>query len=183
MTQDQDRNDGCQNTDRHLWPQVSEDAFAPRIFVTAGDGIGIDVGGHVIVKLLRDWHALAARPPLCASAQQPVATVEQVALLWSPEEMADLMDALARSADRHTNSYTETAHLCRNAAQTIRALAEQPAAMVERAISDEMVNSALNAWFASPPSETDQGLERSMRAALTAALAEQPHSEGSKPKS
>lgn len=37
-------------------------------------------------------------------------------------------------------------------------------------ISDEMVDHALKAWFASPPSETDQGLERSMRAALKAAL-------------
>ncbi|WLA80374.1 hypothetical protein [Bradyrhizobium elkanii] len=33
----------------------------------------------------------------------------------------------------------------------------------------EMVDAALNAWFASPPSETDQGLERSMKAALVAA--------------
>lgn len=32
-----------------------------------------------------------------------------------------------------------------------------------------MVDAALDAWFKSPPSETDQGLERSMRAALTAA--------------
>ena len=37
-------------------------------------------------------------------------------------------------------------------------------------ISDKMVDAALTAWFASPPSETDQGLERSMRAALEAAL-------------
>lgn len=37
-------------------------------------------------------------------------------------------------------------------------------------ITDEMVDKALDAWFASPPSETDQGLARSMRAALEAAL-------------
>ncbi len=36
-------------------------------------------------------------------------------------------------------------------------------------ITDTMIDKALNAWFASPPSETDQGLERSMRAALQAA--------------
>lgn len=40
----------------------------------------------------------------------------------------------------------------------------------EDRITDEMVDKALNAWFASPPSETDQGLERSMRAALEAAF-------------
>ena len=37
-------------------------------------------------------------------------------------------------------------------------------------VTEEMVDAALNAWFASPPSETDQGLERSMRAALEAAF-------------
>jgi hypothetical protein len=37
-------------------------------------------------------------------------------------------------------------------------------------IRDDVVDAALNAWFASPPSETDQGLERSMRAAIGAAL-------------
>ena len=38
-------------------------------------------------------------------------------------------------------------------------------------ITDEMVDRALNAWFASPPSESDRGLEYSMRAALEAAPA------------
>ena len=37
-------------------------------------------------------------------------------------------------------------------------------------VTDDMIDRALKAWFASPPSETDQGLERSMRAALKAAL-------------
>lgn len=40
-------------------------------------------------------------------------------------------------------------------------------------ITDQMVDRALNAWFASPPSETDQGLERSMYAALEAALTDE----------
>ncbi len=35
--------------------------------------------------------------------------------------------------------------------------------------TDAEVEAALEAWFASPPSETDQGLARSMRAALIAA--------------
>lgn len=41
---------------------------------------------------------------------------------WTPSEMADLLDALARSADYHTNSYSETAHLARWGAVTIRHL-------------------------------------------------------------
>ena len=47
------------NTDRHLWPLVSDDYHADSIHVTANGGIGINVGGHVIVKSLRDWHRMA----------------------------------------------------------------------------------------------------------------------------
>jgi hypothetical protein len=36
--------------------------------------------------------------------------------------MADLLDALARSADRLETSYSETAHIARYAAETIRQL-------------------------------------------------------------
>lgn len=43
------------------------------------------------------------------------------------------------------------------------------AASVASDVTDAMVDRALDAWFASPPSETDQGLARSMRAALEAA--------------
>lgn len=49
------------NTDRHLWPLVSDDYYADSIHVTAGGGIGMNVGGLVIVKTIREWHALAAR--------------------------------------------------------------------------------------------------------------------------
>src|ERR1700760_57705 len=51
------------NTNRELWrgPDDGRGAYyADSIHVTQGGGIGIDVGGHVIVKPLRDWHALAA---------------------------------------------------------------------------------------------------------------------------
>lgn len=43
-------------------------------------------------------------------------------LLWPPHEMAELMDTLAIAADRYHSSYSETAHLARHAAKTIRAL-------------------------------------------------------------
>lgn len=51
--------DECQNTDTHLWPIVSEDAYAPSIHATAQGSIGMNVGGYVIVMPIRDWHALA----------------------------------------------------------------------------------------------------------------------------
>lgn len=49
------------NTDRHLWPDVSEDPLCDRMHVTSGGAIGINVGGFVIVKTMREWHRLAVR--------------------------------------------------------------------------------------------------------------------------
>lgn len=44
------------NTDRELWRKVPGDYYSPRIHVTDGDGIGIDVGGNVIVLPVELWH-------------------------------------------------------------------------------------------------------------------------------
>jgi hypothetical protein len=52
----------CQNTDRHLWPDVSDYAYADSIHVTKDGAIGIQCGGLVIVKPLREWHALSRQP-------------------------------------------------------------------------------------------------------------------------
>jgi len=47
-----------------LWATNMDDAgYADILFLVRGEkpwGVGINVGGHVIVKPLRDWHALAA---------------------------------------------------------------------------------------------------------------------------
>jgi hypothetical protein len=47
------------NTDRELWRETPGDYYSPSIHVTAQGGIGINVGGTVIVRSVRDWHALA----------------------------------------------------------------------------------------------------------------------------
>lgn len=51
----------AQNTDRHLWPETHAVGTIPAtLFVTEdGHGIGINVGGHVVVKTLEAWHELA----------------------------------------------------------------------------------------------------------------------------
>lgn len=49
----------CQNTDRELWRERPGDYYSPSIHVTAGGGIGINVGGTVYVKTAEQWHALA----------------------------------------------------------------------------------------------------------------------------
>ena len=48
------------NTDRKLWCDGESGYYANSIHVTKSGGVGIDVGGHVIVKTLSEWHALAA---------------------------------------------------------------------------------------------------------------------------
>lgn len=53
MTPDQ----AVQNTDREIYRETPGDYYADSIHVTAGGGIGIRVGGNVVVKPLKDWHA------------------------------------------------------------------------------------------------------------------------------
>ena len=49
----------CQNTDKELW-RKSDDYYDDSIHVTAQGQIGINCGGNVIVKDLREWHKLVA---------------------------------------------------------------------------------------------------------------------------
>ena len=57
-----------ENTDIELWREIEDDYYAPSIHRTHDGGIGINVGGYVIVKPLREWHKLAIEtapiPPL-----------------------------------------------------------------------------------------------------------------------
>ena len=48
------------NTDRELWREREGDYYSDSIHVTEGGGIGMNCGGHVIVKPIREWFALAA---------------------------------------------------------------------------------------------------------------------------
>lgn len=48
------------SNDRELWREPNPELGACSIHVTETGGIGIDVGGSVIVKSLREWHKLAA---------------------------------------------------------------------------------------------------------------------------
>jgi len=43
------------NTDRELWRAKPGDFYADSIFVTEGDGIGINCGGYVLVASVRAW--------------------------------------------------------------------------------------------------------------------------------
>ena len=52
--------DAAENTDRELWRETEGDAYADSIHVTKGGGIGINCGGMVYVKPIREWHRLAS---------------------------------------------------------------------------------------------------------------------------
>lgn len=52
--------EAVQNTDRELWRERKGDFYSDSIHVTKDGGIGINVGGHVIVMPLFEWHALAS---------------------------------------------------------------------------------------------------------------------------
>jgi len=46
----------CKNTDKEIWRETEDDYYADSIHVTEHGGIGMNVGGSVIVKGVRDWH-------------------------------------------------------------------------------------------------------------------------------
>jgi hypothetical protein len=62
------RADNAVNTDRELWREKPGDYYSDSIHVTHDNGIGINCGGHVIVKPMREWHRLAAPPHPAAPA-------------------------------------------------------------------------------------------------------------------
>jgi hypothetical protein len=60
-----DKNQACENTDRELWRGPDEgcgDYYADSIFITKEGTLGINCGGSVYVKSIREWHKLAGGP-------------------------------------------------------------------------------------------------------------------------
>ena len=51
----------CENTDREIWRLVPSSYYSPSIHVTAENGIGINVGGHVIVMPVEVWHEIGLK--------------------------------------------------------------------------------------------------------------------------
>lgn len=52
----------AENTDREIWREREGDYYADSIFVTKEGAIGINCGGHVIVKPVTEWHKLGSIP-------------------------------------------------------------------------------------------------------------------------
>lgn len=72
---------GAKNTDRELWREKEGDYYSDSLHVTATGGIGMNVGGSVIVKPLRQWFALAVEREEIAKqisqVKQMIADLEQ----------------------------------------------------------------------------------------------------------
>ena len=45
-----------ENTDVEIWRRDKEDLCSPSIHVTKSGAIGINVGSHVIVATVEEWH-------------------------------------------------------------------------------------------------------------------------------
>jgi hypothetical protein len=58
------------NTDKEIWRQRADDYYADSIHVTQADGIGLDVGGHVIVAQIKRWHELGEKF-MCVNPKLP----------------------------------------------------------------------------------------------------------------
>ena len=55
-------NIACVNTDRELWRGTDEgngDYYADSVFITKEGALGINCGGFVHVRTIREWHRLA----------------------------------------------------------------------------------------------------------------------------
>jgi hypothetical protein len=65
MTEPLDDARACENTDREIWRGPDEgggDYYADSLHITKGGGLGINCGGSVYVKPIREWHRLAGGP-------------------------------------------------------------------------------------------------------------------------
>ncbi len=95
--------DACLNTDREIWREREGDAYADSIHVTKMGGIGIDCGGHVIVKSVRAWHGLAKKPQ-----RYNIATDEMVDI--TQEWVDDVQKMFSRfgAARGHARSFLQS---------------------------------------------------------------------------
>lgn len=60
----------CKNTDRELWRERPGDSYSNSIHVTEHGGIGINVGGHVLVAPVKQWHDCGEKL-LCVNPNLP----------------------------------------------------------------------------------------------------------------
>ncbi len=89
-------NTAAKNTDRELWREREGDYYAASLFVTEGGGIGMDVGGHCIVKPIRDWFKLADSTALSADLDGALRAFAGICATYEmPQQTFQAMKAFA----------------------------------------------------------------------------------------
>lgn len=53
-----DEAESAQNTDKEIWRKIPDDYYSPSIYVTQSGQIGMNVGGHVIIASVEEWHKI-----------------------------------------------------------------------------------------------------------------------------
>ena len=61
----------AKNTDRELWREIEDDHYSVSVHVTQDGKIGMNVGGSVIVKTVREWHDTTSHLPVLSEANGP----------------------------------------------------------------------------------------------------------------
>ena len=86
----------AQNTDRELYREPGDwrgDFYSDSIHVTESGAIGIDCGGYVFVKPLREWHALAKQSAaLLSFLDMDEAGVERLARVIRNSDLVNTLD-------------------------------------------------------------------------------------------
>lgn len=89
--------------DRELWRDRDGGCYADSIYVTKAGEIGINCGGHVIVKPIRYWHNLALCTIEQNSAAQETTRIGQCVLVEpasaEPESEQPLASGVASASD------------------------------------------------------------------------------------
>ena len=141
------------NTDRELWREIAGDYYSPSIHVTKDGGIGINVGGTVRVRTLREWHS-------------------SVQLTRIAELQAELAEC--SYGESNVKSYREIAEtIDRQDAELTALRARREADCRAMGEAKEEIDVALNwlKWCCG-----DVGCESKLEAALAALAAQQPPS-------
>lgn len=110
--------EAAKNTDRELWRDHNGDYYGNSIFVTESGGIGINCGGSVVVKPLREWFALTAAAEV---GDDWVGEIDRKAAKVAALHIADVRAATIERCAQLAETYQGP----RSIADAIRALKDQ----------------------------------------------------------
>lgn len=160
----------AKNTDREIWREKPDDYYSSSIHVTEhGEGIGINVGGYVFVKPVREWHRLAKEhesvDALIAGALRGVGhELGKRAFPMSPHDEAEGAVTLVDVQEVLRGFTPDAARL------KCTALALEASIRAERELLNKEINRLQNAYISLERSASERAEERDRRVAAKARL-------------